>query len=428
MKDFAPKTLLGKLLYENELRFLSTLKDQREIKSSIYRKRMFCSFSFDGDLADWIQKDKTTEAFDLADKRIKEAGFPSIKEITKRYVSLHGGTLSRISLHNLIIGKSYSLWDISALAGNFNQMLGMYASKDDYGSPIAIIKATINGISFRANNYADQWLSDNHSHMKYFLQKENDIVDFNFKNQTNRIIFDGLIKGIPVPIYVFFNEEKGVDYTYAGIFNANGISPDKKSFDIFSRETFNSQDVEMKRVDFLSNYSKQLPDIWRNKPIEEVVPPQHLSNQLKNNGNEKNQTTNPDYLTLYEVQKLIGSLGEQEAIRIEKKRLLKIMPDLAGRVSKVDLDSCGFDIRSFDIRGNDIMDIKIEVKTTSSPFKEEPFFMSENERRTMLNNNENYWLYRIFDTHASSIRYFALRNNVSQLLDLEPIQYQVRVK
>lgn len=432
MKDFFPKTELGKLLYQNEMKYLASLSNGNAIRTSAFRKRMFCSFSFDGDLVDWVLKKKTTSAFDDVDKQLALHGFQTAKEITERYKADHLGSLKRISLNSLIIGVKYSLWDISALAKNFNQMLGMYASHDQIGNPVAIVKATINENSSRKHiyNYADQWTGTNHDQMKYFLQKENNVDDFAFKNETNRLIFDGLIIGVPVPIYVFFNEEKKVDYQYAGIFNANDISSDRQSFDICRSTLFNEQSIETNRHQFLKDYLGKLPEVWETKLMKEVTPPSHFENQKRFEYSDSisKSKSNADYIELEEVRKIIGDLGEREVIQYEKWRLNQIKPELANKVAKADLDSDGFDIRSFDVNGPEIKDIKIEVKTTSSPIKGEPFFMSENERRTMVTYPNNYWLYRLFDAHSRNIRFFALKDNVESKLKLDPVDYKVTFK
>lgn len=430
MKIFTPResNKLGEILYNNEIAFSLGHNSSFDVKSSSYRKRLFCSFTFDGDLYDWIfKKDKTTTTFDAINQKLISSGFPSMKELASKYYNERKGQLNRISLKNLIIGVKYSLWDICALAKNFNQLLGMYASNDNLGNPVAIIKATINGNQFRSSNYADNWVGNDHVQMRYFLQKENDIVDYNFKNETNRLIFDGLINALPVPIYLFYNEEKGIDYTYAGIYTAGDISPDRKAFDIFQKDSIQRRIKDKDRIAFLKQYAKQLPELWKDKPIKECPVPRFFENQQNN----KTITTkrNPDYLELEELKKIIGDLGEKEAIKIETKRLNEINhPELISKVSKTLLDSDGFDIRSVDVRGPEIRDIKIEVKTTSSPIGNCPFFMSENERKTMAQNPDDYWLYRIFDTHGANIKYFALRENVADKLNLFPENYKVTLK
>lgn len=427
MTVFKAKTRLREILYENEVKFSKTGKTSA--KSTGSRKKLFRSFTFYGDLYDWIFKKKTTSTFDDVNDQLRAAGLPTMKDLAEKYNTGQKDTLKRIGFTGPLVGQTYSLYDISALAKNFNTNLGMYASLDELGNPVAIVKATIKGNEFRKSNYPDEWIDPSHTRMRYFLQREDESVEFNFHNKVNRLIFDGILKGMPVPIHLFYKEWKEEDYRYAGVFLAESLTPDRKAFDILKQNPSLPLNTRKEQVQLLKQFTEKLPSVWEKKKIVLVHPPKGVgaSSVRPTIDRDVIWEGDPGYEEANELKKLIGDLGEQEALRIEKERLQK-WPDLVERIQKVKLDSEGFDIRSFDVRGGDARDVMIEVKTTTSPSVSCPFFMSENERRTMVENPEDYWLYRIYDTHGPNIKYFALKERVADKLQLTATNYKVTVR
>ncbi|MCG8321147.1 MAG: DUF3883 domain-containing protein [Cytophagales bacterium] len=89
----------------------------------------------------------------------------------------------------------------------------------------------------------------------------------------------------------------------------------------------------------------------------------------------------------------LGTEGEKWVIEYERNKLKNAsLPDKAKQVCKKP-DGKGYDILSFDEDGNEIF---IEVKTTCK-VKDEPFYMSENERKFFLSHQRCYFLYRLFN-------------------------------
>ncbi len=93
----------------------------------------------------------------------------------------------------------------------------------------------------------------------------------------------------------------------------------------------------------------------------------------------------------------LGEAGEELILQYEK-RYLKLIDrhDLAGNVrwvSKLEGDGAGYDILSFDDRGEKKF---IEVKTTTGGNKT-PFFVSRNEYAFSVKEIEKYRLMRLFD-------------------------------
>lgn len=126
--------------------------------------------------------------------------------------------------------------------------------------------------------------------------------------------------------------------------------------------------------------------------------------------------------------KEIGDLGELLVLEYEKSILISSDKlDLAKKVthvSKVEGDSIGYDIRSFDTNG----DVKyIEVKTSVGG-KETPFFMSENERRfSFSEGSQHYHLYRLFnlDEINEKADFYVVRGEIERAFNLSPTMYKV---
>lgn len=107
--------------------------------------------------------------------------------------------------------------------------------------------------------------------------------------------------------------------------------------------------------------------------------------------------------------KKLGDAGENLVIEFEKKKLCEAkLFDSADLVTKVK-DGCGYDILSFDTKGNEI---HIEVKTTTGK-EDEPFYFSINEKEFLELHPEKYLLYRLheFKFNPNRTKYFILSAN-----------------
>jgi len=123
--------------------------------------------------------------------------------------------------------------------------------------------------------------------------------------------------------------------------------------------------------------------------------------------------------------KILGRLGEEFVLTLEKKRLMKAgYPDLADKVewtSEKDGDGVGYDILSFDEKKN--TELFIEVKTTSGD-KNMSFFISPNELDRSKDFPEQYALYRVFN-FGSKPKIFILTGDISKQLYFDPTGYRV---
>jgi hypothetical protein len=94
-------------------------------------------------------------------------------------------------------------------------------------------------------------------------------------------------------------------------------------------------------------------------------------------------------------------------------------------VSKVEGDSAGYDIRSFEPHGKHRF---IEVKTTRGGATTS-FFISPNEIAFSAKNPESYVLFRLyeFDDESGSAKTFLLTGSISSVLSLEPTAFRAKL-
>jgi hypothetical protein len=92
--------------------------------------------------------------------------------------------------------------------------------------------------------------------------------------------------------------------------------------------------------------------------------------------------------------KRIGNLGELLVLQYEKEKLKKLeINKKPEHVAKSKGDGLGFDILSYDEEGEEMY---IEVKTTKGNLSS-PFYLTRNELERSIQDEENYYLYRIYN-------------------------------
>jgi hypothetical protein len=125
----------------------------------------------------------------------------------------------------------------------------------------------------------------------------------------------------------------------------------------------------------------------------------------------------------------LGLKGELLVIAHEVDRLKKSnRADLAERivhVSKVEGDSAGYDIRSYEADGSHRF---IAVKTTRGNAAT-AFFITPNEIAFSAKNSSGYFLYRVYeyDDELDSAKTFLLPGNIANQLALEPTAFRARL-
>lgn len=148
----------------------------------------------------------------------------------------------------------------------------------------------------------------------------------------------------------------------------------------------------------------------------------------KNKRDKQSNPSTPSTIDYTEREIRNRSLGLEGELFILKNEIeflkSKGKDDLAERVQHVSVeigDGLGYDILSFDLSGKEK---RIEVKTTRSDISR-PFYLTRNELEFSSKNAEIYHLYRLFDfdSKLNVGKYYVIKGNLVDSLDLEPILY-----
>ncbi|MDE3259838.1 MAG: DUF3883 domain-containing protein [Gemmatimonadota bacterium] len=132
-----------------------------------------------------------------------------------------------------------------------------------------------------------------------------------------------------------------------------------------------------------------------------------------------------DYLEMEARNRSLGCAGEALVMEFEREHLMREGKDRLARnveqVSKTVGDHAGYDIRSYEVSGQDRF---IEVKTTRYG-KLTPFYISAGEVRFSEANANAYHLYRLFEFRQSP-KFFQLHGDVGRQVNLQAINYRAR--
>lgn len=141
----------------------------------------------------------------------------------------------------------------------------------------------------------------------------------------------------------------------------------------------------------------------------------------------KPRATQTDFAAKEARNRKLGDAGEYFVFQFEVMKLTAAgKVDLAKRVKWVSKelgDGLGYDIRSFDLDGNEVF---LEVKTTTSG-RAAPFFVSNNEVVVSEEKGDAYRLVRVFN-FPTKPRLFSLVGGLSDVLQLEATSYRARVR
>ena len=132
-----------------------------------------------------------------------------------------------------------------------------------------------------------------------------------------------------------------------------------------------------------------------------------------------------NYLQMEALNRSLGDAGEDLVMEFERERLQREGKDRLARnveqVSKTVGDHAGYDIRSYEVGGQDRF---IEVKTTRYG-KLTPFYISAGEVQFSEANANAYHLYRLF-AFRQEPKLFQLHGGVGRHVHLQAINYRAR--
>lgn len=162
-------------------------------------------------------------------------------------------------------------------------------------------------------------------------------------------------------------------------------------------------------------------------PLEDLfTDPPTFATEEKPRAPRRNVGRKIDYGRREAKNRQLGEQGEAFVLRVEQRRLENAgRSDLAARVqwtSKEEGDGLGYDIRSFDVDGNERL---LEVKTTRQG-KNHPFFITDAEVRASRELGPSYRLVRVYD-FGTNPRIYELEGPVDEHGKLYPSEYRVRI-
>lgn len=128
-----------------------------------------------------------------------------------------------------------------------------------------------------------------------------------------------------------------------------------------------------------------------------------------------------------QANRALGQAGEELVYERERRALIEAdRQDLARRVkwvSREEGDGLGYDIRSFDLSGNERW---IEVKTTRGGSLT-PFYLTRNENEVAMERPDAFRLYRLHD-FSSQPGLFTLTPPLDTVLRLEALTFRASLK
>lgn len=143
-----------------------------------------------------------------------------------------------------------------------------------------------------------------------------------------------------------------------------------------------------------------------------------------------------DYVEKARLNAIIGIKGEDIVLQMEKVRVMKLLQkknmdmDLISKVQWVSEkdDSLGYDIASIDIDdANNIINIYIEVKTTTSKYDID-FFVSQNEIKKSIEFNNNYWVYRLYNCNGEMPKFYIAKGKIENNFYINPVNFSATYK
>lgn len=153
----------------------------------------------------------------------------------------------------------------------------------------------------------------------------------------------------------------------------------------------------------------------------------------KVNNVQKSQTrrTKTDYNKINISKEKVGKDSEKLVYDLEKERLInENREELAEKVfweSEENGDGAGYDIKSFEKRDGEYMEIYIEVKGTNKSINE-PFDISRNEIEASNRYKEQYYIYRVANIYSNKPKFYKINGRIEDNFNLEATNFKARKK
>lgn len=161
--------------------------------------------------------------------------------------------------------------------------------------------------------------------------------------------------------------------------------------------------------------------------FEDVV----VKQKLNSGGKSQTRRTKADYNKINISKEKVGKDSEKLVFDLEKERLMKEnREDLAQKVfweSEENGDGAGYDIKSFEKRDEEYIEIYIEVKGTNKSINE-PFDISKNEIEASNRYKEQYYIYRVGNIYSKKPKFYKISGRIEDNFRLEATNFKARKK
>lgn len=207
-------------------------------------------------MEDVIDVDKEEGHIQFKDELKPELNWKTVKELRKvawkhlyyYYKDFDTTELTKQDLENMPLGYAVSAGDVARFSGQ-NQMKGIHPIENG-----VIILCTLSG-----ETYANSWLDENETVLKYYLEgrtQPDGSKIYNEEAKSNRAV--KLSKEQEYPVYVFARQKRGELFHFEGVFVYDRIEVDANEDKYFV----------LKAVNAASGMVTKLPDVPREQIIE----------------------------------------------------------------------------------------------------------------------------------------------------------------
>lgn len=395
----------------------------------------------DGDLYRYIQKlysgDTKSQSKSGIERRkwYVEHGYSPLEFLNAHIKELD--LEDRLMVEELTPGEIVNRFDICALAGDYNDQKGMYEAKNAKGQTIALCVSTPNN----AKQYDDHWIVWGQTYYYNMQDEHTEATGLSFKKKVNKILFKDFEESrlserpsIPVYLFVHDSELKAKTFRFEGIFYVNSL-PTMDAFEFVRSDMPISKELQEKRKKTLNGIAKKKGSelVGKRKIVHmrHFSPSAYITKLVEGFADSlefvSRDEERRDYIQKQKVATKIGSMGEELVLKYEKDYVSKNIPGKEDDV-KLAADSMGYDIRTFRKIDDKIVEIHIEVKTTSDENPYTKFYMSDHEKWFMENHPDTYWLYRIYDVYSENVQGVYIRGDVAKHIAMNPSNYACALK
>lgn len=392
-------------------------------KSSSRRIKFYKNLTHDGDLLAYLHTTGKEESESYEADGNSHLTYSSLLDIVRSFLDrLHPDDFLNVA--TIHPGDLFTHEEICALTGKFNMMQGMSLKYVDNEPAYAVVHSTlVQDPHIRNEDYNDHWI-EYPGKMHYCMQTEPYYQPDHpsFSNAANKIIFDSIITHSNFPIYLFVRDKAGDPFIFMGEYIALKVDDDHKSFVLGKKDYDFAVENETTEEGFVERYCHEsVAEMAKGKSLKKTRIPKVEDPEYKGLAKSAKKV---DYLRQAMINKRVGDLGEQVVLNYERIRVAalgSVANEYILKIHKEEDDGKGFDIHSFDLQNGKMVEIMIEVKTTTGEAKT-TFFLSNNEYSVMKKpeNKNRYWVYRVFNIHSINPEFYEIKKDFEEKVRISP--------